>query len=340
MSSVSSIRRTVIKAACLAGAGVAMAISVMSPATAQTASEWPTKPLRFVVPYPPGGPLDAMARALAEEVRQPLGQTIIVENKPGAGGNIGVDLVGRSDPDGYTLVMGAVATFAINPWLFEKLPYDPIKDFQPITLVASVPNVLIVNTDFAAKNQINSVQDLIAFGKKNPTALYFASGGNGSAGHLAGELLNSRAGITATHVPFAGAAPAMTALLGDQTQMMFDNLASAAPLIESGKVKALAVTTKQRSSMLPDLPTIEESGIAGYDLGTWFGVFVPAGTPDDVVKRLHGVYADALNSPQIQKRLAAMGSDAKPNTPQEFSAMVKEEMAKYEEIVKTSGAKL
>lgn len=340
MSSVSSIRRTVIKAACLASAGVAMAISVMSPATAQTASEWPTKPLRFVVPYPPGGPLDAMARALAEEVRQPLGQTIIVENKPGAGGNIGVDLVGRSDPDGYTLVMGAVATFAINPWLFEKLPYDPIKDFQPITLVASVPNVLIMNADFAAKNQINSVQDLIAFGKKNPTSLYFASGGNGSAGHLAGELLNSRAGITATHVPFAGAAPAMTALLGDQTQMMFDNLASAAPLIESGKVKALAVTTKQRSSMLTNLPTIEESGIKDYDLGTWFGVFVPAGTPEDVVKRLHGVYADALNSPQIQTRLAAMGSDAKPNTPQEFSAMVKEEMDKYEEIVKASGAKL
>lgn len=340
MSSVSSIRRTVLKAACLAGAGVAMAISVMSPASAQPASEWPTKPLRFIVPYPPGGPLDAMARALAEEVRQPLGQTVIVENKPGAGGNIGVDLVGRSDPDGYTLVMGAVATFAINPWLFENLPYDPIKDFQPITLVASVPNVLIVNTEFAAKNNINSLQDLIAFGKQHPTAFYFASGGNGSAGHLAGELLNSRAGITATHVPFAGAAPAMTALLGDQTQMMFDNLASAAPLIESGKVKALAVTTKQRSSMLPDLPTIEESGIKGYDLGTWFGVFVPAGTPDDVVKRLHTVYADALNSPQIQKRLAAMGSDAKPNTPQEFAALVKEEMAKYEEIVKASGAKL
>jgi len=340
MSSVSSIRRTVIKAACLAGAGVAMAISVMSPATAQTASEWPTKPLRFIVPYPPGGPLDAMARALAEEVREPLGQTIIVENKPGAGGNIGVDLVGRSDPDGYTLVMGAVATFAINPWLFEKLPYDPVKDFQPITLVASVPNVLIVNADFAAKNNINSVKDLIAYGKQNPTALYFASGGNGSAGHLAGELLNSRAGISATHVPFAGAAPALTALMGDQTQMMFDNLASAAPLIESGKVKALAVTTKQRSSMLPDLPTIEESGIADYDLGTWFGVFVPAGTPEDVVKRLHSVYADALNSPQIQKRLATMGSDAKPNTPQEFATMVKEEMAKYEEIVKASGAKL
>ncbi len=340
MRSVTSIRRTVLKAACLAGAGMVFALGAAAPAVAQDAANWPDKPLRFVVPYPPGGPLDAMGRALAEKVREPLGQAMVVENKPGAGGNIGVDMVGRSPADGYTLVMGAVATFAINPWLFDKLPYDPVKDFQPITLVASVPNVLVVNPDFAERNKINSVADLIAFGKANPTALYFSSGGNGSAGHLAGELLNARAGITATHVPFSGAAPALTALLGEQTQMMFDNLASAAPLIKSGKLKALAVTTAERSSMLPELPTVAESGLEGYDLGTWFGVFVPAGTPPDVVARLSKVYTDALNAPDIRERLAAMGSDAKPNTPDEFAAMVKNEMAKYKEIVEISGAKL
>src|SRR5690606_12494459 len=287
------------------------------------AAKWPDRPLRFVVPYAPGGPLDSSARLLADKVSGPLGQTVIVENKPGAGGNIGVDFVSRAPADGYTLVMGAVATFAINPWLFDNLPYDPVKDFTPITLVASVPNVLVVNVDFAEKNDIDTLEDLIAYAKKNPGELNFASGGNGSAGHLAGELLNAKAGIDATHIPFAGAAPALTSVLGGQTHMIFDNLASAVSLIQAGKVKPLAVTTAQRSSTLPDLPTIAESGVEGYDLGTWFGIFVPADTPEAVVNRLHEVYSTALRDPGVRKVLDAMGSEAEPNTPEAFAEMVK-----------------
>lgn len=333
-----SLRRAMLQATCLASAALALGGPVL--AAEPAADAWPTKPLRFVVPYAPGGPLDATARLLAEKVREPLGQSIVVENKPGAGGNIGVDQVGRSPADGYTLVMGAVATFAINPWLFDNLPYDPVADFTPITLVASVPNVLVVNPEFAAKEGIDSLPDLISYAKKNPGVLNFASGGNGSAGHLAGELLNARAGIDATHVPFAGAAPALSAVLGGQTQMIFDNLASAAPLIESGKVKPLAVTTAVRSGLLPDVPTVAESGLDGYDLGTWFGVFVPAGTPPQVVARLNQVYADALRLPDVRERLKAMGSEAEPTSSEAFAEMVKREMAKYKEIVEISGAKL
>lgn len=313
----------------------------LSSAHAGSASEteWPSKPLRFVVPYPPGGPLDVMARLLAEEVREPLGQPVIVENRPGAGGNIGVAHVAKSEPDGYTLVMGAVATFAINPWLFKSLPYNPLTDFAPITLVASVPNVLVVNPEFAAKNGIATVQDLIEYAKRNPDKLNYGSGGNGSAGHLAGELLNARADIVSVHIPYPGAAPAQTALLGGQTQFMFDNLASAAPQIEAGKLLALAVTSSERVETLPDVPTMAEI-IPGFDLGTWFGIFAPAGTPHEIVERLHTVYADALRLPKVRERLAQMGSTAEPNSPEEFAAMVKEELGKYREIVSISGAQL
>jgi len=339
MMSISSARRAVLRTLCLAGAGAVLSAGAIAPVAHAAPADWPTKPLRFIVPYPPGGPLDVMARAMAESVRDPLGQPVIVENKPGAGGNIGVDMVARSAPDGYTLVMGAVATFAINPWLFDNLPYDPVKDFTPITLVASVPNVLVMNPSFAKENNIDSLADLIAYAKRNPGKLNFGSGGNGSAGHLAGELLKARSDITATHIPYAGAAPAKAALLGDQTHFMFDNLASAAPQIEAGTLKALAVTTTERSDSLPDVPTVAES-LPGYDLGTWFGVFVPAGTPPEVVAKLNKVYSDALLEPEMRKRLATMGSQVKPNTSAEFAAMVKEEMAKYKEIVQISGAQL
>lgn len=315
--------------------------SLAASTTANTAvaAEWPSKPIRFVVPYPPGGPLDIMARMLAEEVREPLGQPVIVENRPGAGGNIGVAHVATAEPDGHTLVMGAVATFAINPWLFKSLPYNPLTDFAPITLVASVPNVLVVNPEFAESNGIKSVQDLIDYAKRNPDKLNYGSGGNGSAGHLAGELLNARAGIVTAHIPYPGAAPAQTALLGGQTHYMFDNLASAVGQIEAGKLIPLAVTSKERSPILPDVPAMAET-IPDFDLGTWFGVFAPAGTPPDVVQRLHKVYADALRSPKVRERLKAMGSTIEPNTPEEFAAMVKEELGKYREIVSISGAQL
>ncbi len=303
------------------------------------AEDFPSKPIQFIVPYAAGGPLDGMARLLAEKVKSDLG-TVIVENKPGAGGNIGASIAAKAKPDGYTLVMGAVAINAINPWLYEKLPFDPVKSFEPVTLVASVPNILIVNNDFASANKINSVKDLIAYAKKNPNILNFGSGGNGSAGHLAGELLNVRTDIKTVHVPYAGAAPAKLALLAGQINFMFDNLASAASLITENKVKALAVTTTERSSAFPQVPTMQQEGVEKFDLGTWFGVFTTGGTPKAVVDKLNAAYVKALQDPAVRKNLLTMGSDAKPTTPEEFGELVKHDLAKYKEIVEVSGAKL
>ena len=226
-------------------------------ALAQGASDWPTKPIRFVVPYPPGGPLDTIARVLAEQVKPALGQVVIVENRPGAGGNIGADLIAKAQPDGYSLVMGAVATHAINPSLYSKIPYDAVRDFTPVALVASVPNVLIVNKEFADKNDIRTMQDLVKYALAHPGKLNYGSGGSGSAGHLAGELLSARTKLKAVHIPYQGAAPAKLALLSGQSDYMFDNLASAVGLIKEGKVLALAVTTDKRSDILPEVPTVQ-----------------------------------------------------------------------------------
>ncbi|MBB5215797.1 Bug family tripartite tricarboxylate transporter substrate binding protein [Parapusillimonas granuli] len=322
-------------AVALFAAGLALAM----PATSATAQEFPSKPLQFIVPYAPGGPLDGMARMLAEKVQPDLG-TVVVENKPGAGGNIGASIAAKAQPDGYTLVMGAVAINAINPWLYKDLPFDPVKSFEPVTLVASVPNVLIVNKEFADKNGIASVKDLVEYAKKNADQLNFGSGGNGSAGHLAGELMNVRAGVKSVHVPYAGAAPAKLALLGGQVHFMFDNLASSAGLINEGKVKALAVTTAERSSAFPDLPTMQQAGVADFDLGTWFGVFTTGGTPEAVVQKLNAAYVKALQDPAVRKTLLSMGSDAKPTTSEEFAELVRKDLAKYKEIVAVSGAKL
>jgi len=332
----SPLRRALLGAALATGLSAAVALA---PAAAQAAG-YPAKPLRFIVPYPPGGPLDTMARLLAEKVRGSLGQPVIVENRAGAGGNIGADLIAKAAPDGYTLGMGAVATHAINPFLFASLPYDPIKDFTPVTLVASVPNVLVMNLAFAEKNGIRTLSDLIQYAKNNPGRLNYGSGGNGSAGHLSGELLKARAGISAEHIPYQGAAPAQLALLSGQSDFMFDNLAASAPLIKDGKVKALAVTTAQRSSLLPGVPTVQEAGVQGFDLGTWFGVFTTAGVPADVVARLSQAYADALKQPDVRERLLAMGSEAGPMAPQAFADFVRQEKDKYQEIVKLSGASL
>lgn len=332
---ISTLRRTLMLSAAILVTGLTSITTVQAQAT-----DFPTKPLRFVVPYPPGGPLDSSARFLAEKVRDSLGQPVIVENRAGAGGNIGADQVAKADPDGYSLVMGAVATHAINPWVFANLPYDPLKDFEPVTIVAAVPNVLVLNVDFAKNNGIDTVEDLIAYAKKNPGRLNYGSGGNGSAGHLAGELLKARAGLDAVHIPYQGAAPAQLALLGGQSDFMFDNLAAAAPLINNGTVKALAVTTLQRSSLLADVPTMDEAGVKGFDLGTWFGVFTTGGTPADIVKKLNQAYADALRQPDIKARLLAMGSDAQPMTAEAFAEFVKNENQKYEEIVKISGTSL
>lgn len=305
---------------------------------AVAADSFPSRTVEFIVPYAPGGPLDTMARLLAEKVKPDLG-VVVVENRPGAGGNIGAGVAAKAQPDGHTLVMGAVAINAINPWLYESLPFDPVESFEPVTLVASVPNVLIMNTDFASQNKIESVQDLIDYGRNNPDSLNYASGGNGSAGHLAGELLNARADITSVHIPYAGAAPAKMALMAGDVDFMFDNLASAASLITAGSAKALAVTTAERSFMLPDLPTMQEAGVDNFDLGTWFGVFTTGGTPDDVVSKLNAAYVSALQDPEVKEALRTMGSDAGPTTSAEFAELVANDLVKYKELVEVSGAK-
>ena len=307
-------------------------------ATDAAAVNFPTKPLRFIVPYPPGGPLDVMARVLAEKVKTSLGQPVVVENKPGAGGNIGADLIAKAQPDGYSLVMGAVATHAINPWLFASIPYDSVKDFAPVALVAAVPNVLLVNLDFALKNNIQTVQDLIGYARTHPGQLNYGSGGAGSAGHLAGALLSARAKVEMVHIPYQGAAPAQLALLSGQSALMFDNLAAAANLIREQKVKALAVTTQARSGLLPELSTMQDAGIAPFDIGTWFGVFTTAGTPAAVVEKLHTAYMAALAEPDVKERLKIMGSETTPMSVLQLTEFVATERAKYQELVKLSGA--
>lgn len=309
---------------------------VGAPAVAD--NDFPNRSIEFIVPYAPGGPLDTMARLLADKVKPQLG-VVVVENKPGAGGNIGAGIAARAKPDGYTLVMGAVAINAINPWLYDSLPFDPVKSFEPVTLVASVPNVLILNTDFATKYNIETVQDLIDHSKKNLGALNYASGGNGSAGHLAGELLNARTGMETVHIPYAGAAPAKMALMAGEVDFMFDNLASAAGLITSDQAKALAVTTSERSFMFPDMPTMEQAGVAPFDLGTWFGVFATGGTPDDIVQKLNVAYGKALEDPTVRDALRAMGSDTEPTSSAQFAERVASDLEKYKELVEVSGAK-
>jgi len=312
-------------------------------ALAQTAgATFPTKPIRLVVPYPPGGPLDIAARALAEQVKGSLG-TVVVENRAGAGGNIGVDYVAKQPADGYTLVIGAVATHAINPWLFSKLPYDPVKDFAPITLIAQVPNVLVMAPDTASRLGIGTVADLIAYARKNPAKLNYASGGNGSGGHMSGELLKSMAKISIVHIPYAGAAPAQLGLLVGQTELMFDNLASAAPQIRAGKLKAFAVTTAQRAPSFADLPTMAQAGgkdLAAFDVSTWFGVFAPAGTPPPIVEQLNAAFRTALATAEMRERLARMGAEPAPTSPAQFASFIQSELAKYQRVVKFSGARV
>jgi tripartite-type tricarboxylate transporter receptor subunit TctC len=310
-------------------------LSLTLPATAQA------RPIRLVVPYPPGGPLDIVARALADKVKDTLG-VVIIDNRPGAGGNLGADAVAKSAPDGTTLVMGAVATHAINPWLYARLPYDPIHDFTPITGVAQVPNVLVMNPQTAARLHIQRVADLVAYAKQHPGELNYGSGGNGSAGHLAGEMFKSQAGVFMVHIPYAGANPAQLALLSGQVDLNFDNLAGASANIKAGKLKALAVTTAHRSSAMPDVPTVAEtnSALSRFDVNTWFGLFGPAKMSPELTQRLNKAFVDALGSPELKARLAALLAEPMAGTPEQFGAFVRSELKKYEAVVKASGAKV
>ena len=312
---------------------LAAAALMAAPALAQS-----DKVTRIVVPFGAGGPIDVTARVLAEAVKGSLG-TVIVENRPGAGGNIGVSAVAKAAPDGLTLGIATTASHGINPWLFSKLPYDPAKDFAPITQMLRVPNVLVMNADTAQRLNIRSLPDLIAYAKANPGKLNYGSGGNGSAGHLAGELLKHQAGIFAVHIPYNGGNPAQLALLSGQVDYNIDNLATAAANIRAGKLRALAVTTAQRSSVLPDVPAMAET-LPGFEIDTWWGLIAPAGTPADTVRRLNTAFTEALRSPEVKARFANLLADPAPSTPEAFDAFLKQERTKYQRLVKISGAKV
>lgn len=296
------------------------------------------RPIRIIVPYAAGGPIDVTARLMAERVKDSLG-TVIIENRPGGGGNIGADAVAKAVPDGLTIGISAVATHAINPWLFSKMPYDAGKDFAPITQMLRVPNVLVMNADTANRLKINTLKDLIAYAKANPAKLNYGSGGNGSAGHLAGEMFKKEAGIFAVHIPYNGGNPAQLALLSGQVDFNFDNLATAAPNIRAGKLKAIAVTTLARSPALPEIPPVADT-LKGFSIDTWWGLVAPAATPRDVVMKLNQAFVAALNSPEAKTRFAALMAEPVPTTPDEFGAFMKAELAKYEKVVKASGAKV
>jgi tripartite-type tricarboxylate transporter receptor subunit TctC len=318
---------------------LACCVAFLAPHSLVAQGTWPTKPVRIVVPFPAGGTTDILARALAPELGRAFGQTFIVDNKPGAGGNLGAADVAKAPPDGHTLLMGTVGTHGINQSLYPRLPYDPVKDFAPITLVAGVPNVLVLNPAKAEALKINSVTDLIRYAKANPGKLNMASSGNGTSIHLSGELFKTGTGTYLLHFPYRGSGPALLDLIGGTMDLMFDNLPSALPHIKAGKLKALAVTSAQRSSALPDLPTIAEAvPLKGFDASSWFGLLAPAGTPADIVNRLQQETAKALNAPALKERLLSQGAIPSGMSPAEFAKHIDAETRKWSQVVKVSGA--
>jgi tripartite-type tricarboxylate transporter receptor subunit TctC len=318
---------------------VAATFLVATPALAQSA--WPSKTVKIVVPFAPGGTTDILARAIAPELGKAFGQAFVVENRGGAGGNIGAEQVAKAPADGYTLLMGTVGTHGINKSLYAKLAFDPQKDFAPITLVAGVPNVMVMNTERARQLGINTVPDFIQYARNQSAGFNMASSGNGTSIHLAGELFKSMTGVSMTHIPYTGSAPALLGLVSGQVDVMFDNLPSAMALIKAGKLKAFAVTSGQRSAAMPELPTLEEAGqLKGFEASSWFGLLAPAGTPADVVGRLQQETAKALNSPEIKEKLLAQGAIPSGNTPQQFAALIDAEIKKWAVVVKASGARV
>jgi tripartite-type tricarboxylate transporter receptor subunit TctC len=330
-------RRVILKS--FAGGLIFAANLIALQAYSQTV--WPVKPVKIVVPFAPGGTTDILARAMAPELSKAFGQTFIVENKAGAGGNLGADIVAKSAADGYTILMGTVGTHGINVALYDKMPFDPVKDFAPITLIAGVPNVMVMNAEKAKQLNINNVADFIKVAKASPGKLNMASSGNGTSIHLAGELFKSMSSTYLVHFPYRGSGPALLDLVGGTMDVMFDNLPSALPHIKSGKLKALAVTSSQRSAVLPDVPTVEEAGnLKGFDASSWFGLLAPAGTPPDIVSRLQQESAKAMNNPAVKEKLLAQGAIPGGNTPAEFSKMIGFEIKKWAQVVKVSGAKV
>jgi len=305
-------------------------------AAGAAAQPYPTKPIRLVVPFPAGGTTDILAREVGQRLSLSLGQPVVIDNRPGAAGNIGSELVAKSAPDGYTLLMATVGTHAINPNLYARMPYDHVKDFAPVVLVAGVPNVLEVTPSLP----VNSVADLIKLAKEKPGQINFASSGSGTSIHLSGELFKTMAGVNMTHVPYKGSAAAITDLIGGQVQVMFDNLPSSLPQIKAGKLRAIAVTSAQRAPALPDTPTIAESGLPGFEATSWFGVVAPAGTPPTVIARINADVNQWLQSPEAKEKLLAQGAVAAGGSPEQFAAYIHAETEKWARVVKASGAKV
>jgi tripartite-type tricarboxylate transporter receptor subunit TctC len=324
---------SIARRALIASAAVACAAAAL-PALAQSPAGYPSKPITIIVPFAAGGTTDILARLVGQYLGAELGQPVLVDNRVGAGGNIGGQLAARSPADGYTLFMGTVGTHAINQSLYKKMPFDPIKDFAPISRVANVPNLLVANPQQPFKN----VQELIAYAKANPGKINFGSSGNGSSIHLSGELFKMMTKVDMVHVPYKGSAPAMNDLLGNQIAIMFDNMPSAIQHVRGGKLRPLAVTTAKRSPELPDVPTIAEAGVPGYEATSWFGLLAPAGTPAPVIDKLDAALMKVYKNPELLKKIADQGAEPVVETPAKFAAFIKAETAKWGKVVKESGA--
>jgi tripartite-type tricarboxylate transporter receptor subunit TctC len=312
-----------------------LATASMTSAAPAKADVYPSKPIRFVVAFPPGGGTDIIARSIAQKLGERLAQQVLVDNRPGAGGNIGTDIVAKSAPDGYTMLMGSAGPLAINASLFANMPFDPVRDLAPVTLAASTPNVLVVHPSLKA----TTVKELIALARAHPGEINFASSGHGTPAHLAGELFNSMAGVKLVHVPYKGAAPALADLLGGQVQLMFSTMPPALPHVKDGKLRALAVTSLKRSPAMPELPTVGEAALPGFEANTWHGVVLPAGTPTGIVARLNREIVAILHLPDIVERLSSQGAEPVGSTPEEFAAYIRSETLKWAKVVRDSGAK-
>jgi tripartite-type tricarboxylate transporter receptor subunit TctC len=321
--------------AALAAASTLTLCAGIAPAFAQ--KDYPSKPIMMVVTYPPGGPTDAMARTLAASLKNSLGQPVVVENRAGAGGNIGAEAVARAEPDGYTLMFGTSAPLAINVSLYRKINYDPSKSFAPVIQVGHLPNILVVNPSVPA----NNVKELIAYAKANPGKLSYASSGNGASSHLAGVLFNASAGVDLQHIPYKGTGPALNDLLGGQVSMSFTDVLTAIPYVKAGKLRALGVTTTERSQALPDVPTVAEQGVPGYDVSVFFGIVAPAGTPPERIARLNAAFVETLGTSKVKQLFASQGLEPAPSSkPEQLRRFIEEQKSKWAGVVKQSGAQL